>query len=156
MRNLARTAVQTEYLLMVDMELIPSENIFQGLEVFLRRNDTKNCFNCAYVIPQFEIEQLPYWELPKSKKQLIRMIKSKLAEPFYQTRYRPFNHCVQGYKWLDIPDGSKMEIAYATKYTSLCEPIVVIRSTAPGYQNEFRGFGFDRVTHVSFRKPIAY
>ncbi|TRY72045.1 hypothetical protein TCAL_10867, partial [Tigriopus californicus] len=148
LRNLARDAVQNEYLMMVDMELIPSQNMFQGLEEFLRKNETKDCFTCAYVIPQFEIESSAYWELPKAKKQLITMIKSNLAEPLYHTRYKPFSHCVQGYKWLDIPDRIRVEIAFTTNYTFLCEPIVVIRSTAPGYQNEFRGFGFDRASHI--------
>ncbi|TRY71868.1 hypothetical protein TCAL_12727 [Tigriopus californicus] len=146
LRNLARNAVQTEYLMMIDMELIPSQNMFQGLEEFLRQNKTKDCFTCAYVIPQFEIEPSAYWELPKAKKQLITMVKSKLAEPFYGSKYKPLSHCVEGYKWLDVPDSSKVEIAFRMNYTSLCEPIVVLRSTAPGYQNEFRGFGFDRVS----------
>lgn len=148
LRNLARLAIRTDYLIMADMELIPNEHMFHQLEDFLRETEQKDCFNCAYVIPQFEKRNSSKDFLPKTKAALIALVHTETIFLRYQEIYKPFQHCVQGERWLDVPSSEGIEIAYPVTYSALCEPIVVTRSTAPGYLNDMQGFGFNRVAQV--------
>ncbi|TRY71514.1 hypothetical protein TCAL_12728 [Tigriopus californicus] len=147
LRNLAGRAIRTNYMIMTDMELIPSDHIFTQLEQFLNQTKQKDCFNCAYIIPQFE-KNATIEYLPRTKEDLIKMVDSETASLLYGNAYEPFQHCVQGSRWLKVPDSQTMEIAFPVNYTALCEPIVVVRSTAPGYINEMRGFGYNRLSQV--------
>lgn len=79
MRNLARKNCQTKFVFLTDVDIIPSYNMAESLDVFLREHRCKN--KCAYVIPTYEVdERLTF---PPNKSELVRLAKKNLARPFH-------------------------------------------------------------------------
>ena len=79
MRNLARKNCQTDYVFLTDVDIVPSTNLSQVMDEFLR---TDKCEKCAYVIPTYELDARV--RFPQNKSELIRLAKKGLARPFHQ------------------------------------------------------------------------
>ncbi|CAH1124149.1 unnamed protein product [Ceutorhynchus assimilis] len=83
-RNVARQASYTEYVLVCDIELMPSENLASR---FLEMTDTFSCLESScekrvFVVPVFEVESTE--NIPRTKAQLLDLIVSKKAVYFHQ------------------------------------------------------------------------
>lgn len=80
LRNLARKNCQTSYVFLTDIDIIPSANLAEGLDAFLK---TARCASglCAYVIPTYELDERV--RFPRNKTDLIRLTHKGLAQPFH-------------------------------------------------------------------------
>lgn len=83
MRNLARKGCQTEKVFLTDVDIIPSVNMTDSLDSFLRSVTTvgKNS-KIAYVIPTYELDLRV--KFPEGKPELLRLVKKGLARPFHE------------------------------------------------------------------------
>lgn len=82
MRNVARKGCQTEFVFLVDVDIIPSFGMAEELDRFLKRVGRNVTAKVAYVIPTFEIDQRVMF--PKSKEEVLTLAEKKLARPFHQ------------------------------------------------------------------------
>lgn len=80
LRNLARKNCQSRYIFLTDVDIIPSENLAEGLNSFLQKVTCKKL--CAYVIPTYEIDNRV--RFPPNKTELVRLANKGLARPFHQ------------------------------------------------------------------------
>lgn len=80
LRNLARRNCQTEYVFVTDVDIIPSTNLANLLNEFLR--NTEQCDKCAYVIPTYELDVRI--RFPQNKTELVRLANKGLARPFHE------------------------------------------------------------------------
>lgn len=79
LRNLARKNCQTPKVFLTDIDIIPSLDMADGLEVFMKADGCPSL--CAYVIPTYEVdERVPF---PKNKSELVRLKGRGLARPFH-------------------------------------------------------------------------
>jgi len=83
LRNQARTNCQTEYIYLVDVDIIPCIGMVDSLDQFLRKSQCKNL--CAYVIPVYEIDEQAGF--PTNKYEMLKLVKNKTARPFHQKVY---------------------------------------------------------------------
>lgn len=79
MRNLARRNCQTEHVFVTDVDIVPSGQLAERLDAFLRR---QRCTTCAYVIPTYELDERV--RFPQNKSELVRLANKGLARPFHQ------------------------------------------------------------------------
>lgn len=79
LRNLARKNCQTKFVFLTDVDIIPSFNMAEVLDVFLRDHNCKS--RCAYVIPTYELDERLLF--PPNKSELVRLANKNLARPFH-------------------------------------------------------------------------
>ncbi|KAG8235908.1 hypothetical protein J437_LFUL016229 [Ladona fulva] len=94
MRNLARKACQSQYVFLIDVDIIPSTDLAEKLDDFLVARPGVNggpahqgaasaCRGlCAFVIPTYELDERV--RFPKNKTDLVRLANKGLARPFHQ------------------------------------------------------------------------
>lgn len=104
-RNVARHAASTEFVLVSDVELMPSENLASKFLKMTEKNFINSHFRFpskVFVIPVFEIES--YESIPRSKSDMIQLIQEEKAVYFH--RY-VCSHCQRFpglEQWLKIPN----------------------------------------------------
>jgi N-acetyllactosaminide beta-1,3-N-acetylglucosaminyltransferase len=83
LRNQARRNCQTDYVYVIDVDIVPSIGMTDSLDAFLRKSQCEKL--CAYVIPVYEIEENA--SFPRNKAEVLKMSKNKKARPFHQLVY---------------------------------------------------------------------
>lgn len=173
MRNVARKGCQTDYVFLVDVDIIPSYGMATELDRFLKtsvRNSTTA--KVAYVIPTFEIDNRVAF--PKSKAEVLSLVEKKLARPFHQKIFiynqfaTNFSRSENGHfqnscsfpklfyqfpcRWATTKDViNATHISYnVTNFEFLYEPFYVAKddATSPEHDERFIGYGFTRNTQV--------
>lgn len=79
LRNLARKNCQSKFVFLTDVDIIPSNNMAENLDIFLGRTTCNG--QCAYVIPTYEVDERA--KFPFNKTELIRLANKGLARPFH-------------------------------------------------------------------------
>lgn len=102
-RNAARTASITDNVLVSDIQLMPSENLAQKFWDMMNAFKYADCPNKVFVIPIFEVESTE--EIPRTKHQLVQLVKEKKAVYFHKMIC---SHCqrfpgIEG--WLETDPG---------------------------------------------------
>ena len=85
MRNQARRNCQTDYIYLIDVDIIPSIDMADNLEAFLRNSQCEKL--CAYVIPVYEIDEKAIF--PQNKSEMLKLTKNKMARPFHLQIFAP-------------------------------------------------------------------
>ena len=81
LRNLAQLSCNSDYKLVVDIDMIPVPNMFERLSTLLVNSAISN--KCALVVPIYEVEN-PEFVLPATKSSLIKMVKSEKARIYHK------------------------------------------------------------------------
>jgi len=84
LRNQARANCQTEYIYLIDVDIIPCIGMADKLDQFLRNSRCNKL--CAYVIPVYEIDHQAGF--PRNKSEMLKLAKNKMARPFHQEVYK--------------------------------------------------------------------
>lgn len=115
-RNVARNASTTNFVLVSDVELIPSIKLASRfLDTISRLGDTNilNYPSRVFVVPVFEIES--YEDVPKTKKDLLRLITQEKAVYFHR---HICSHCQKFpgiEQWLGQDSGNTIKVRFAFK-----------------------------------------
>lgn len=107
-RNAARTASITDNVLVSDIQLMPSENLAQKFWDMMNAFKYADCPNKVFVIPIFEVESTE--EIPRTKHQLVQLVKEKKAVYFHKMIC---SHCqrfpgIEG--WLETDPGDIIKV----------------------------------------------
>lgn len=86
MRNVARKACPSQYVFLLDIDVIPSFNMAENVARFLDRPAVAHCLKCAFVVPTYELDGRA--EFPQNKSQLLQLENQGLAQPFHQKAFR--------------------------------------------------------------------
>ena len=81
LRNLARQTCNTPFVLNVDVDMIPSLNMYEKLNLMLQAIDEKK-EKIALIVPVYEIDS-SLNQLPGTKSALIQILKKKLAQRYH-------------------------------------------------------------------------
>lgn len=88
-RNAARTAAVTEYVMVSDIQLIPSAGLAEKfMKMVADYKIMDNCDRQVFVLPIFEVESTE--DIPTNKKELIELIRQQKAVYFHKNICR---HC---------------------------------------------------------------
>ena len=141
LRNIALNSVNTEYTFLVDVDFLPSNQLYQVLRekiiTFIINQNKKRCF----VVPAFEMQEKDF-QFPETKDQLLILLKSNKIIPFYYNTW-PTGHEPTDYdKWCTSTE------PYLIKWKPDFEPYIVIDKGVPRYDNRFVGYGWNKISHI--------
>jgi N-acetyllactosaminide beta-1,3-N-acetylglucosaminyltransferase len=87
MRNVARKGCPSHYVLLLDVDVIPSYNMAESLAEFLDRPSVvAHCTKCAFVVPTYELDYSA--DFPQNKSQLLTLENQGRAQPFHHKAFR--------------------------------------------------------------------
>jgi hypothetical protein len=141
LRNIALNAINTEYIFLVDVDFLPSNQLYQVLRnkiiTYMINQRKKRCF----VIPAFEIQEKDF-RFPETKYELLIYLESNKIIPFYYQTW-PTGHEPTDYdKWRTSTE------PYLIKWKPDYEPYIVIDKGVPRYDNRFVGYGWNKISHI--------
>ncbi|XP_014260670.1 beta-1,4-glucuronyltransferase 1 isoform X2 [Cimex lectularius] len=146
MRNLARRNCQTSHVFLTDIDIIPSTNLAEALDLFIKTETCKGG-KCAYVIPTYELdERVPF---PRNKTELIRLTGRGLARPFHHKVFIYNQFATNFSRWEQDIQNHAVHISHSvTNFEFLYEPFYVAPDIVPPHDERFLGYGFTRNTQV--------
>eukprot|EP00980_Cylindrotheca_fusiformis_P001615 scaffold363_cov56-Cylindrotheca_fusiformis.AAC.34 len=170
LRQVALDGVESDYFLAMDVDFIPlPENCHGNLTETLSKikvpNNNNNKNNHLFVLPAFSIFPLPNETharpemVPSTKREAKKMIHRNQMKQFHKYSF-PRGHGPTQYKtWLleeqnnDVAGGTTAgsdlvyEINVTRRQSIAYEPYVVgFKPGMPRYWEDFRGFGFDKIS----------
>jgi len=146
LRNLAIEATVSDHIFVVDIDMIPSLGLFSQFHEFIRRQPTDR--KVAYVVPVFEV-QLEL-EIPKDRSALLRMWDHGIVRPFYRTMCWKCQRYTDYERWrnLTLKHSEQVDIAYTVEWHDPWEPFYIVEHSAPRYSEQFKNYGFNRISQV--------
>ncbi|CAG9860970.1 unnamed protein product [Phyllotreta striolata] len=139
LRNVGLRNVQTDYVFLADIDFLPSNNLYESLIKYIAMNGSLK--KKALIVPAFEAQTFLN-QLPSNKEQLLEGLSNKSIIPFLSTIWAP-GHTPTMY---DIWKNSAKP--YKVKWEVDYEPYIVVRSDVVEYDENFIGFGWNKVSHI--------
>ena len=152
LRNVARNYSGTDFTLVVDIDMLPNSGLFKDWRNFMSRT-AKSVLKkqIAFVIPTYEVKQdLLEEDVPQNKRELMQLISVQEARPFYS------EVCWKCHKWTNYSlwesigqEEHLLTTVYSVEWKDPWEPFFISnKSLTPVYDERFRSYGFNRISHV--------
>jgi glycosyltransferase-like protein LARGE len=160
MRNLALKNIDTDFFFLCDADFMPRQDALYHLLRFLSKHtNAKETFQKLYVLPAFEVfgdgnsTVKSLKQVPETKAQLRKMVKSKKVKPFHMDYFEAGHGPTNYKKWFTCPkDGS-----YAVEYRWRYEPHVVgVKYGIPAFNEQIRSFGYNKASWVAEAHSMGY
>ncbi|CAG0907309.1 unnamed protein product, partial [Darwinula stevensoni] len=156
LRNVGRRAARTEFVFVVDADFLPDPGM---REDFLRFAKRERLFSLeaarqkiAYVVPAFEAREGV--AVPRNKSELLDLWDGGLIRPFYAAISSLTQGPTDYQRWRRLPPTEGIAVAYEIQWQYMYEPFVIVRNSAPLFDERFRQYGWDRVSQV--RLPALF
>lgn len=139
LRNVAIKQVVTRFVLMLDVDFLPSP----GLRALLPPYLSSASENSGFVLPAFEIDGFRYpLQMPRTKQALIRLIDGGTARPIHATLAAESQRATNYERWV------QSDHPYLAVYENHYEPFFVVSTAKASYDPRFKGYGFDKASHA--------
>ncbi|KAG8234611.1 hypothetical protein J437_LFUL015024 [Ladona fulva] len=158
LRNSAIRMCPTEWIMTVDVDMLPPPSLHRRLENFFAQKENGNCSKCAFALPTYEVKPpnglatpLEMAEtLPNTKEDLLRLIKKKSARPFHIKIFKKNQETSKLSRWEKLPrlPNDDIHVAYVVNYSFWYEPVFVAKRGFPPFDERFLGFGMTRNTQA--------
>lgn len=147
LRNTARRAAYTDFVFVIDVDMMPSQGLREDFLHLANRNRwfQKNFTldKTVFVVPAFESSIIP-----KSKVDLIRAVETGKARPFYyQLCWKCHSH-TDYETWLHQPVQQLLMPTYDVLWKDPWEPFYISLNSVPLYDERFKQYGFNRISQV--------
>ncbi|XP_073994319.1 beta-1,4-glucuronyltransferase 1 isoform X1 [Rhodnius prolixus] len=153
LRNLARKNCQTSHVFLTDVDIVPSLDLAQGVDIFLKAETCKRL--CAYVVPTYELD--PRVTFPPNKSELVRLTTRGLARPFHHKVFIYNQFATNFSRWEQDLHNAAVHISHSvTNFEFLYEPFYIAPDTVPPHDERFIGYGFTRNTQVYEMFVVGY
>ena len=144
LRNLAMSHAPTELVFLLDVDFVPSAGLLRELGRDHRLLHQLRTSRTALVIPAFEVS--PDHRLPRQQAALSSLLggcSPPAASPFHCSHF-PAGHMPTDFaRWLTASE--RYTVDYALNY----EPYIIAnRRWLPPYDERFRGYGHNKISHV--------
>jgi hypothetical protein len=149
LRNLALDAAQTRLVFLVDVDFVPSPQLAMLCSASAKASQRslgvrEMCERgAALVVPAYEVAY-DVDEMPKCREHLKLLCEQGRAEGFHISSF-PKGHTPTAFdRWFDA------HAPYTVEYQEMYEPyIIVCKDRVPRYDERFRGYGMNKVSHLS-------
>ncbi|KAK2170649.1 hypothetical protein LSH36_1g03000 [Paralvinella palmiformis] len=152
LRNVAARFLPTDYLLVIDIDIIPSPNLFLSFVDFARRTsfatETGSLdAQVVYVVPVFELQRGV--ELPQDKSSLLQLWKQGLVRPFYYDLCWKCQRPTDYDTWRNLTSSADLHNQYEVVWKDPWEPFYIgSKYSLPRYDERFKQYGFNRISQV--------
>lgn len=147
LRNLARAAAGSRYVLVIDMDMLPSEGLrLSFLSLVAGQPSTPEAEHIVYVVPAFEIRHTR--RIPGAKAELLQLYQVGEIRPFYEELCPRCQAPTNYSRWLNLPTGNELQVAYGVEWKDPWEPFYISASSVPPYDERFKQYGFNRISQA--------
>jgi len=147
MRNVARKGCPSTYVLLLDVDIVPTQDMAKSLATFLRLPSVERCHRCAYVLPTYELDVSAIF--PRNKKQLAALEDAGRAQPFHHKAFRYNQFASNLTRWRETTETEQVIVSHnVTNYEFFYEPFYIARDDVAPHDERFLGYGFTRNTQV--------
>jgi len=137
LRNLALENALTDWVLFLDIDFLPSPRLSSSLRTLIEQNELRPRY--LYVVPAFEVDSDT---VPDTKEELVRLVKMDKARPIH-VRIAPEAHHATDYEnWYGV------STLFETHYENHYEPYFVAHRHILPFDARFKGYGWDKVSHM--------
>ncbi|THD26988.1 LARG2 [Fasciola hepatica] len=153
LRNLALSYARTDVVFHLDIDFVPSTNLYTALQELIKRrwsnaNSIKNRSEC-FVVPAFETFDTRT-TVPSTKQTLLDAWDERLILPF-RHRIWTRGHLATNYtKWRNATS------LYQVQWSADYEPYLVIHRSAPLFDPRFVGFGWNKASYIMKLDAAGY
>ncbi|XP_061816530.2 beta-1,4-glucuronyltransferase 1 [Nerophis lumbriciformis] len=146
LRNVARGGAESSYILVMDMDMMPSADLHRDFLAMVERREPVP--NQVFVLPAFEIRHAR--KIPATKAELVQLYQVGEVRPFYEelcTRCQaPTNYS----RWVNghVRGSDALEVAYTLTWTDPWEPFYIGPRGVPLYDESFKQYGFNRISQA--------
>jgi len=153
LRNVAVNAAMSDYIFVVDIDMIPSSGLFNQFHQFMTKQHADR--KIAYVVPVFEMQQNS--EIPPDRGTLLQMWDHGIIQPFYREVCWKCQQYTDYDMWhnLTLKHVEQINIAYMVEWHDPWEPFYIVDLKAPKYNEKFKNYGFNRISQVCHISPIS-
>ena len=147
LRNVAIDAAISDYIFVVDIDMIPSSGLFSQFHEFIGKQPADR--KIAFIVPVFEMKLES--EMPVDRDALLQMWDHGIIEPFYSKVCWKCQSYTDYDMWrnLTIKCVKQMNIAYVVEWHDPWEPFYIVDKKAPKYDEKFKNYGFNRISQVN-------
>ncbi|XP_022235243.1 beta-1,4-glucuronyltransferase 1-like, partial [Limulus polyphemus] len=148
LRNVARKNALTEFVFVIDVDLLPTSYLHRDFLTFAKENrlllDSHREDKTVYIVPAFEVKKGT--EVPAEKKTLLQSLKLMEARPFYLELCWKCQKHTDYDAWEHDTMSAKLNILFEVLWRDPWEPFYISRNTVPFYDERFRQYGFNRIS----------
>ncbi|XP_046981385.1 beta-1,4-glucuronyltransferase 1-like [Schistocerca americana] len=150
LRNVARRGAETEFVLVADIDMVPSANLRADFYEFALRgrlfSESRRDDKTVYVVPAFEApEAIPP---PEDKAQLLKLAEKGLLRPFYIELCLKCQVHTDYEAWQKEPPSKGLSPLFEVLWKDPWEPFYISRNSVPFYDERFKQYGFNRISQV--------
>lgn len=148
LRNAALKGVMTDYVMVIDIDILPSSGLFQKLSTFLSLKSTARLAQrVCFIVPVFE--RMENISLPISKTQLLSLVQKGVFRPFYFQMNQRCQSATNYPKWMRLSNQETIFVAYEVTWINPYEPFFVCQSKSmPLFDERFVQYGINRLSQV--------
>lgn len=147
LRNTARRAAITDFVFVIDVDMVPSQGLREDFLHLAKQNSwfQKNLTldKTVFVVPAFEGSIIP-----KTKLELIHAVEAGSVRPFYAQLCWKCHAHTDYESWLHQPVHKKLSPTYDVLWKDPWEPFYISLNSVPFYDERFKQYGFNRISQV--------
>ncbi|XP_074603084.1 beta-1,4-glucuronyltransferase 1-like [Brevipalpus obovatus] len=153
LRNVARRNSLTDYIFVVDIDLVPNQDLHGSFLTFAHENklfeEQMLQEKRVYVVPSFEIDSSQSSsKIPQHKAELLKLIANGSVRPFYYELCWKCQKYTDYDAWEREPITSRLLVSFEVNWNDPWEPFYISHNSAPMYDERFRQYGFNRISQV--------
>jgi len=149
LQNLAFQEAKTDYVIHLDIDLVPSRNMRQLFNSFISLNHVNQ--QMFFIPPVFEVDEKTFdsLSLPITKKRLKMLLSNNLSQPF-DFQWCPHCQSFTNYsRWLALPKLNELHAAYEVYWRFPYEPFYFSSSKqSPAYNESFFSLRSSRLSQL--------
>uniref|UniRef100_A0A3P9K8D8 Beta-1,4-glucuronyltransferase 1 n=1 Tax=Oryzias latipes TaxID=8090 RepID=A0A3P9K8D8_ORYLA len=146
LRNIARSGTESSYILVIDIDMMPSADLHQQfLNLVMKRQPTSDE---VFVLPAFEIRHAR--KIPANKAELVQLYQVGEVRPFYEELCPRCQAPTNYSQWVNnhVRGIGTLEVAYTLTWVDPWEPFYIGPRTVPLYNENFKQYGFNRISQA--------
>ena len=150
LRNVARIATRTEFVLSLDADMAPNMGLRRQFLVMANKAKLWDSLDdrTAFVLPLYEVDAglTP----PRDKATLLDLRRRwpQLLRPFYIATCAKCQAPTSFEQWEAAGPSDHLESLYDVPWKDPWEPVYIVRRSTPLYDPRFKQFGFNRISHA--------
>nr|XP_018899948.1 PREDICTED: beta-1,4-glucuronyltransferase 1-like [Bemisia tabaci] len=151
LRNVGRKNIASDFILIIDIDILPSHNLRKDFIKFATSKKVSqkypNEFNkTVFVLPAFEVNS--EISTPLHKDQLTHLLKLGVARPFYMEVCSKCHIPTNYEAWQKEISSSELLPLFEVPWKDPWEPFYIALKNIPSYDERFKQYGFNRISQV--------
>ncbi|XP_026572268.1 beta-1,4-glucuronyltransferase 1 [Pseudonaja textilis] len=144
LRNVAREAASSHWVLVVDVDMVPSKGLRKDFLALPKAAEEGTPW--VFVVPAFEIRHTR--RIPATKAELVQLYQVGEIRPFYEELCPRCQAPTNFSHWLNLPTRGTLHVAYEVVWRDPWEPFYVGAASVPPYDERFKQYGFNRISQA--------